>query len=278
MISVTPSPKGDAWSRSPGKDDEITVPALASLAFLVFLSGDVSEARAIAQEAVDRPEAEARPHGYVYALATLSLVAAELGDSREAKSIARRAVSTAVKAEVAQSGSGGAARVALARALAVAGRLPEAEKEAVAGERLRHQPDPEMGHVHALLVLAEIRAKRGQVARARDELAQAQRALETFVDAGTLGAQAARVARTIDGMHTAAGALEELPSMAELQVLRLLAGDLSQREIGSKLFLSVNTVKTHTRTLYRKLGATSRDGAVVRATALGLLDEDDSPG
>ena len=59
-------------------------------------------------------------------------------------------------------------------------------------------------------------------------------------------------------------------------MLRLLASDLSQREIGAELFLSLNTVKTHTRSLYRKLGVTSREEAVERADALGLLD--DSPG
>jgi LuxR family maltose regulon positive regulatory protein len=69
-----------------------------------------------------------------------------------------------------------------------------------------------------------------------------------------------------------------MPSTAELSVLQLLAGDLTQREIGAELYLSLNTVKTHTRAIYRKLGTTSRAGAVSRATALGLLDERDSPG
>ena len=89
---------------------------------------------------------------------------------------------------------------------------------------------------------------------------------------------AARVERRIADARFANGPLEEAPSTAELIVLRLLASDLSQRAIGSELFLSVNTVKTHTRALYRKLGATSREDAVVRATALGLLDGDESPG
>ena len=84
--------------------------------------------------------------------------------------------------------------------------------------------------------------------------------------------------RRIDDARLATGELEEEPSAAELSVLRLLASELSQREIGSELFLSVNTVKTHTRALYRKLGATSRETAVARATALGLLDGDESPG
>ena len=58
---------------------------------------------------------------------------------------------------------------------------------------------------------------------------------------------------------------------AELSVLRLLRSELSQREIGTELFISVNTVKTHARNIYRKLGVATRDEAVQRAKQLSLL-------
>jgi LuxR family maltose regulon positive regulatory protein len=58
----------------------------------------------------------------------------------------------------------------------------------------------------------------------------------------------------------------------------MLASDLSQREIGLELYLSLNTVKTHTRRLYRKLGVSSRETAVRRAAALGLLDSVEQTG
>jgi DNA-binding NarL/FixJ family response regulator len=57
----------------------------------------------------------------------------------------------------------------------------------------------------------------------------------------------------------------------ETAVLRLLPSDLSLRAIGASLFVSHNTVKTHTRTLYRKLAATTRDEAVIAAREAGLL-------
>ena len=60
-------------------------------------------------------------------------------------------------------------------------------------------------------------------------------------------------------------------SERELDVLRLLATDLSQREIGAELFVSFNTVKSHTRTVFRKLGVSSREDAVARGRELGLL-------
>ena len=61
------------------------------------------------------------------------------------------------------------------------------------------------------------------------------------------------------------------PSEAELAVLRLLDGDLSVTAIAANLYLSPNTVRTHTRALYRKLGVNTRAEAVARATKLGLL-------
>lgn len=48
----------------------------------------------------------------------------------------------------------------------------------------------------------------------------------------------------------------------EIEVLRRLRSSLSLSEIASELYLSPNTVKTHTTTLYRKLGARSRSEAV----------------
>ena len=49
-------------------------------------------------------------------------------------------------------------------------------------------------------------------------------------------------------------------SQRELAVLRLLASELSLREIGDALYISRNTVKTHGQRIYRKLGADTRAG------------------
>ncbi len=57
----------------------------------------------------------------------------------------------------------------------------------------------------------------------------------------------------------------------ELAVLRLLPGSCSLREIGDALYVSLNTVKTHCRSLYRKLDVGNREAAVARARSLGLL-------
>ena len=57
----------------------------------------------------------------------------------------------------------------------------------------------------------------------------------------------------------------------EREVLRLLQGTLSLRDIGRELYLSPNTIKTHTRALYRKLGVSDRQDAVAKARQLGLV-------
>jgi LuxR family transcriptional regulator, maltose regulon positive regulatory protein len=72
----------------------------------------------------------------------------------------------------------------------------------------------------------------------------------------------------------AAGPPEDLPeplSQAETRVLRLLQTSLSAPEIARELYVSVNTVRTHMRHLYDKLGAHRRLEALDRARALGLL-------
>ncbi len=60
-------------------------------------------------------------------------------------------------------------------------------------------------------------------------------------------------------------------SERELDVLRLLASDLDGPQIARALVVSVNTVRTHTKNIYAKLGVTNRRAAVRRAQDLELL-------
>jgi LuxR family maltose regulon positive regulatory protein len=60
-------------------------------------------------------------------------------------------------------------------------------------------------------------------------------------------------------------------SERETEVLQLISEGLTNQEIATRLYLSLNTVKVHTRNIYGKLGAHHRAGAVARARALGVL-------
>ena len=53
-------------------------------------------------------------------------------------------------------------------------------------------------------------------------------------------------------------------------MLRLLRGTLSLREIGQELYLSQNTIKTHARAIYRKLGVSTRHDAVAKGREIGV--------
>jgi LuxR family transcriptional regulator, maltose regulon positive regulatory protein len=64
---------------------------------------------------------------------------------------------------------------------------------------------------------------------------------------------------------------EVLLTDSELAVLRFLPSHLTNQEIAEALFLSINTVKTHLRSAYRKLGVDSRRAAIARARRLDLL-------
>jgi LuxR family maltose regulon positive regulatory protein len=68
------------------------------------------------------------------------------------------------------------------------------------------------------------------------------------------------------------GPIAEPLSRQELEVLRLLGAGYSNAEIGRALFISPNTVKTHLRHVYEKLGVKTRSAAVSRAAALHLLE------
>ena len=57
----------------------------------------------------------------------------------------------------------------------------------------------------------------------------------------------------------------------ELAILRLLPAPSSLRQLASELFVTPNTLKTHLRAIYRKLGAESREEAVIQARERGLV-------
>lgn len=85
---------------------------------------------------------------------------------------------------------------------------------------------------------------------------------------------ASELIAALDGRSANDGApadLLEPLSEREREVLRYLPTVMSNADIAAELFVSVNTVKTHVKSIYRKLGATRRQDAVRRARQLRLL-------
>ena len=121
------------------------------------------------------------------------------------------------------------------------------------------------------VLLAQVKLALGDRDGAKD-LADEARDLLTALPEDT-GAQQARLAeldRRIAGPPRVVSRAEPLTER-EMTVLRLLASTLSLREIGQELYVSANTVKTHTQAIYRKLGVSTRHDAVVHAKQLGIL-------
>lgn len=80
-----------------------------------------------------------------------------------------------------------------------------------------------------------------------------------------------------DAMEGAGGALFSNPddplTERELELVRALAAGLTREQIAREHYISINTLKSHLRSIYRKLGVNSRSGAVLAATQRGLFSE-----
>ncbi|WP_245743435.1 LuxR C-terminal-related transcriptional regulator [Geodermatophilus poikilotrophus] len=148
--------------------------------------------------------------------------------------------------------------------------------------------------IEVLVVQALAEQARGQVAAARATLRRALAAAEpqghvrVFLDEGPPLVALLRAAPTQvgadgyarrllaahapdqDGGRRPGTSVDPL-SGRELDVLRLLGTDLDGPDIARELFLSVNTVRTHTKNIYAKLGVTNRRAAVRRGEELDLL-------
>jgi LuxR family transcriptional regulator, maltose regulon positive regulatory protein len=122
---------------------------------------------------------------------------------------------------------------------------------------------------HALLHVVSVARTIGNYGRASSALEEARALVDSCPDPGMLlTGWLAQLTPSSDRHEASEGdALTE----RELVVLRLLRGSLSEREIGNELYLSYNTVHSHTRSIYKKLGATSRARALEVARSRGLI-------
>jgi LuxR family maltose regulon positive regulatory protein len=171
------------------------------------------------------------------------------------------------------------AQGAPAQALAVLkqrhGALPAIELEALVTEAVAHFVAGDRVQagkcIDAALALAEPEVVRRPFLEAglpaRDLLADHLRATNTH------RWLASELVAALDGRLRQAAPAELLEPLSdrEREVLRYLPSIMSNADIAAELFVSVNTVKTHVKSIYRKLGATRRQDAVRCARQLGLL-------
>jgi LuxR family transcriptional regulator, maltose regulon positive regulatory protein len=162
---------------------------------------------------------------------------------------------------------------------AVAARAALAQGEAVRSRQhlaravhLRPLLTSAMPHraVQTLVELAQAYLALDDVAGARTALRQADEIIGRRPDLGVLPGQAAGLRAALDRVGQGTPGASSLTA-AELRLLPLLSTHLTLLEIGERLHLSRNTVKTQAVSIYRKLGVSSRSEAMARVRELGLL-------
>lgn len=215
--------------------------------------------------------------GETYGLGYLALLAAEEGDLAEAAGAVPAALERAAEPAVAEHFVAALPHLAQAVLLGATGRPEPAAGAAARALALARRGAGRLELALALGVsaraLAAVDPTGAGGAEAGRLLDRARALARGCPDPGTLPIRLARirVAPTRPAAPAEPAAEAVALSDRERELLPLLAGTLSQREIGAVLHLSLNTVKTHSRLLFRKLGVSSRAGAVRRARELGLL-------
>ena len=265
--------KAVAYARMDAESDATLVAALGACSRALYLAGEIDEAWSVAMEAIEHPDVERRGPGYAFACAALALAALDRGWLSSARTHVDRAKSIIDDLGLNRTWLGANTAAALGCVLAAEGDLAEAESRFAIAEHFFGDGTMTVPQAWALVRLAQVRCRRGRLDQAQATLQPALDALATFTDGGRVPQLAAEVERAIvdERSRVGKGELLEMPSLAEISVLRLLASDLSARGIGEELFISTNTVRSHTRSLYRKLGVSTRADAIARAELLGLL-------
>jgi LuxR family maltose regulon positive regulatory protein len=247
---------------------------LTTFGVSVFLGGEGRIASALLDEAVTSSEASGHSLALIHALGWSAVVHAEIGESGRADRVlddteALRQRQPGLTKYFGMSMS----HVARGKLLERQGRLREADETLARGIELARRGNAKFDLSYGLLTHAGVKGGLGDRRAAKDMLREARQAAEACVDPGVLPELVARVERRLRLVSSRATRTpyEEDLSDRELAVLRLLATDLTQREIGEALYVSFNTVKTHVKSIFRKLGVATRPDAVSRARELRLL-------
>jgi LuxR family transcriptional regulator, maltose regulon positive regulatory protein len=236
------------------------------------LTGDPVRARLLLDDGAHR-SATVMPRFEALCLAQLAII--DLGDRDWEAAEDTSARATALIRRERLDGSATSALVLALAALvsAQAGRADRAAESLRESTQLLGELD---GHVawyglEARILLARAAARLTDVSRARTLLAEASRAARRLPDAPVVTVWLDEALGELDS--GAAAALEDCSSLtlAELRILRFLPTHLSFREIGDRLHVSTNTVKSQAHAVYHKLGACSRSEAVARASRVGLI-------
>jgi LuxR family maltose regulon positive regulatory protein len=248
-------------------------PSLAALLLGVtdHLRGDRATARAHLEDAAGRAAGHI-PVVAAVAHAQLALLDADAADWEGAERSAHEA-DTALEGVDAPDAARALVLTVAAAVEAHRGDVAQARHDALDARRLLERmngfPQWLVVETAAWLARVEIRLSDGPAARAL--LARAARLHAQVDDAPVLARWVHEGWARADAFAESATGDGPTLTPAELRILRLLPSHLSFREIGARLHVSTNTVKTQALSVYRKLDVSSRSEAVARGHAAGLI-------
>jgi LuxR family maltose regulon positive regulatory protein len=240
----------------------------------LFWSGRSTEAMSELEKAVQEAIEGGNNLSHIHALGGLAAIVAEQGRLQDASAFAGTAARVSGENDLRDHWATTLSLVVEGLMLVQLGNVRAADDVISRGVELSERGIARLEIAFARLALARVRGLQGDFAAALELVANARRTIEKCPEPGILPDLLRRGERALRLAPKQKRPLPERDrelSGREREILRLLPSDLTQREIAQTLFVSANTVKTHMRTIFRKLDASSRSEAVVEAHRRGLL-------
>src|SRR5580692_11826238 len=245
-------------------------PALTAFGFSQYLSGEPGAGEPLRKALMSEPSF---PLVQLVAFFAASLLATEEGRLAQARELASAARLVADDGGLSHTPQNSLVHTAIGAVYALEGRHEQARSELKYALQSRRRwpglsPWPTL---EALLRLAPLLLDIGDRQEAAALLDEARDMLIALPDGAE--AQLARLEQLeqrIAARQPRTISVADPLTEREVAVLRLLEGTLPLREIASELHLSQNTVKTHTRMIYRKLGVSTRRDAVAKGRTIGI--------
>jgi LuxR family maltose regulon positive regulatory protein len=232
----------------------------------LYFRGEPGEADRWFAESAALATASAQWPAGASSLAYRSLIAGELGRLEEQRLLAEGAAE--LVREHGTEKVSGVVPLALGVSLAARGRPEEAQRLIECGAaflRSRGQPaEVAMALLHQGSVLRAV----GERERSQAAITEAGSIIGSCPDPGIL---TGRLSACGPSPRADTSSRDGKLTRRERRVLQLLTSDLSERDIGRELYVSHNTVHSHVRSIYRKLGVSSRAHALRRTRELRLL-------
>jgi LuxR family transcriptional regulator, maltose regulon positive regulatory protein len=236
------------------------------------LAGSLEEADSIFARALDAARAHEAVPVMAMVLAQRGALAAERDDWAEATELGEQAISLLGDGAFDEYWTSAFVYAWGARIAGHASQFDLARERLARAARLRPLLTYALplASVETLVEMARTYIALAEPSGARAVLRQASDILRQRPDLGPLGAQVQQMRVQLESLTGATSGPSALTA-AELRLLPLLATHLNLREIAERLYVSRNTVKSQTISVYRKLGVSSRSEAISRLHELGLL-------